>query len=767
MLKGGHAKLWHLVRGNLARVHPGASLTRLLPLIPLFGAVLLVALWTAFIVRLHSEREATLAAEMRNTRSIADAFSEYTLRELRDIDRSARVIEAKFERDGFVDLPALIQHHLIPADKAIQISVIDSAGDVIAGDHSLAATSNVADRAFFRRQKGSESGVLEISQLLTNPRSGRTEIRMSRRLNFGDGTFAGVVVLAVEPAHFADFYDPTQLGQHGMIGVLGLDGAYRVRRSGDHIDGPVDGSATPLLAAAAANGTGSYIGESAIDHTRRLVAYRKLIDYPLIVSAGQAEDEVLATFRQRQALYLVFGVAASLVVILFFATTTMLAYRARRSTSEVRRQKALLRAVIDNMPPGVVVRKLKPPGDGQIIVWNPAAEAIFGVPAAEALGKSMGDILPPQFTADVQMRDNALLENPMPREFPVVRAEFESVGQRALRIVRAPIFDLAGDVEYVVAIVQDVTSEQARTDTLRLNAKVFETTADAIVISDADDRVVAVNAAFTKLTGFEPEEMLGKPLAESPFRASDPSAYGTRQQQLMDEGSVTTEVLRYRKDGSPLPCWLTKTFVRGDTGAIVNYLRVFTDISKLKDAQSKLMWLANLDVVTGLPTRRIFDDRLERALRRAERAGGSVGLLYVDLDHFKTINDMHGHDAGDAVLREVSRRMKQCVRASDSLCRLGGDEFTVVMEDATLPEAAHEVAERIIWALDPPIDIGRHAVACRASIGIAIYPDHGRDAETLLKRADMAMYQAKHAGRERCVMATAEVPVPVIGEKSA
>lgn len=763
----GDANLWERVLGALARIGSGTTLTHWLPLIPLFGAVLLVALWTAMIARLDSEREATLEAGMSTTNSIAVAFSENTLRELRDIDRTARLIKVQFERDGHVNLPFLTRNKLVPVDQAIRISVIDGAGNVVAGDRNFASAADASDRALIRRYKATDSDVLEISQPMTSPRSGRTEIQMSRRLNLGDGSFGGIVVLALAPADLTTFYDPTQLGQHGMIAVLGLDGAYRVRRSGDRIDTALGSSATPLLTAATTNGTGAYVGESVIDHTRRLVAYRKLVDYPLIVAVGQAEDEVLAKFRRRQVLYLVTGLVASLVIIVFFATTTVLAYHARHSTTEARRQKALLRAVVDNMPLGLIVRKLKALDRGRIVIWNPAAETIFDVPAVQAMGKPVGEVLSPDFAAGVKLRDDALLENPSVQEFPLVKADLQHIGQRALRIVRAPIFDQAKQIEYVVEIVQDVTGEQAAADTLRLYAKVFETTADAIVISDADDRVVAMNAAFTKLTGFEPEDMLGKPVAESPFRPSDPGAYAARQQQLMDEGSVTTEVLRYRKDGSPLPCWLTKTFVRDDTGAIVTYLRVFTDISKLKDAQSKLMWLANLDVLTGLPTRRIFDDRLERALRRAERAGGSVGLLYVDLDHFKTINDMHGHDAGDTVLREVSRRMKQCVRASDSLCRLGGDEFTVVMEDATLPGAAHEVAERIIWALDPPVDVGGNAVACRASIGIAIYPDHGRDAETLLKRADMAMYQAKHAGRERCVMATAEASVPVIGEKSA
>lgn len=434
----------------------------------------------------------------------------------------------------------------------------------------------------------------------------------------------------------------------------------------------------------------------------------------------------------------------------------LLAYLVRRRAIEVRGQQALLQALVDNMPMGVIARTMKAPDRGRIIVWNPAVEFIFGVPATEALGKLIGDVLTPEYAAGVEERDRALLESPMVQDLPRVMAQVQNLGPRVLRVTRAPIFDRHEQVEYILAIIQDVTTEQANADALRLHAKVFETTADAIVISDADDRVIAVNAAFSKLTGFAPEDMLGIPLVESPFGPSDRAGYAARLETLIKEGCVTSEVLRYRKDGSSLPCWLTKTYVRDGEGAITNFVRIFTDISKLKAAQTKLERLANVDVLTGLLNRRVFHDRLEQALKRAERAGRLVGLLFIDLDGFKKINDAHGHDAGDAALREVARRLQRCVRGGDSLCRLGGDEFTVIMENATLPMDSYAIGERIACALDAPMDIAGQVVRCWASIGIALYPQHGGNAETLLKRADMAMYRAKHEGRQRCVVAIAE-----------
>jgi diguanylate cyclase (GGDEF)-like protein/PAS domain S-box-containing protein len=754
-----HVNLRNSVRTTLARVRLRARPSWFLLLIPLFGVLLLGALWSAFVVRHHSEREATLALAMRETESFAAAFSEYTLRELRDLDRTSWLIKAQFEHDGTVNLPYLMRNQLLPRTGPIRVSVTDGTGNVIASNQESTSTVSMADRDFFQRHAANDTGVLDISQPFTGHRYGPSAIRMSRRLNLHDGAFGGVVILSVDPTYFADFYRESQLGSHGVVAMLGTDGVYRMRRSGNQIDAAFDGSTTPLFAHAAAKSEGAYVGDSSIDHTRRLIAYRKLADYPLIVAVARSEDEVMAQFNRFWATYLVASSGASLVIFIFFATTTVLAYRARRSAIEVRRQRGFLQALVDNMPLGVIARSMKAHDRGRIIVWNPAAEVIFGVPGASALGKSIDDVFAPDYAAGIAQRDRELLASPMVQDLPQVKAELRHVGPRLLRVVRAPIFDLNDKVGHVLSIIQDVTSEEARADALRLSAKVFETTADAIVISDAEDRVIAVNAAFSRLTGFEPGEMLGKPLDASPFRSSDPAEFSTRRQTLLEDGSVTAEVLRYRKDGSSLTCRLTRTCVRDVEGTIVNYVRVVTDISKLKDAQKEVERLANLDVLTGLLNRRMFHDRLEQALGRAERAGQSVGLLFIDLDHFKTINDAHGHDAGDAVLQEVTRRLQRCVRASDSVCRLGGDEFTIVMENAMLPTDAYLVAERIAWALDDPIDIGSRYVECQASLGIALYPEHGREAETLLKHADMAMYRAKHAGRERCVMATAEDPV--------
>ncbi len=275
----------------------------------------------------------------------------------------------------------------------------------------------------------------------------------------------------------------------------------------------------------------------------------------------------------------------------------------------------------------------------------------------------------------------------------------------------------------------------------------FETTADAIVISDTDDRVIMVNAAFSKLTGFDAQDIVGKILAESPFRPLDVDESNARMERQRRDGFVTAEVPRIRKDGTPLSLWVTASCVRNADGTVRNYVRVFTDISLLKETQRKLEQLASFDELTGLPNRRLLHDRLEQTLRRMQRRNDGMAVMFIDLDGFKNVNDSHGHAIGDLALRAVAARLQKCIRSSDSVGRLGGDEFAIVLDGARLPADAALVGKRIVAAMSEPLVLEQHRVTLAASIGIAVYPADGTDAATLLRNADAAMYKAKQARR--------------------
>ena len=733
-------------KGSIARM----TLVRNRPLllIPAFGLLLVAALWSAVLYQLAREERSELATEMRATEALAALFEEHTLGSIRDADRTLLVIKYQIEHSGGVDLRKMTENRLISYDRYILINVLDRNGATLASSYAFDPALRFTDREYFRAHAAGDSDALDISEPLIGKQTGRPSILLTRRLNAPDGSFNGVVAIAVSPAYFTNFYQESILGDHGILALLGTDGVLRARRSGKDETVPPGVVNAPPLVLSKVNPTGSYRSASVVDGVDRLLAYRRLADYPLLVISARSIDEVLADFGRRRQAYLTVTTALTTVILLFFAGVTFLAIRLKRTEKDLQQGKAFLQTLVDNIPVGITVRKLRLPHDGKFVVWNDANRKLFDIPRDVAVGRSIAEVMPPETAALIDEWDRAMLASPMVQEV-VETAAMADGGQRILHRVRAPIFAEDDSVDCVITVTKDITREQAAADKLRLASQVFETTADGIVLSDADDRVIMLNSAFTRLTGFTEVDMLGEPLWESPFRPLDPIESAARMEKLHRDGFVTGEVARLHKDGHELTLWVTATSVRGDGGKILNYVRVFTDISLLKDARRKLEQLANVDVLTGLPNRRLFLDRIEQALLRASRAGSSFALLFLDLDGFKPINDAHGHEIGDLLLKEVSRRLQECIRASDSLCRLGGDEFTIVIENARLPEHAMRVGNRILQALSTAIVIRDIPLGIGISIGIALYPGDGSDTTALLSHADIAMYRAKSAGGNR------------------
>jgi diguanylate cyclase (GGDEF)-like protein len=207
------------------------------------------------------------------------------------------------------------------------------------------------------------------------------------------------------------------------------------------------------------------------------------------------------------------------------------------------------------------------------------------------------------------------------------------------------------------------------------------------------------------------------------------------------------EIRLPHKNRENFPAWLHLNAVRNDKGKVVNYLTLFSDITRLKDQQKQLEYLANYDSLTGLPNRALFHDRLRHAIERAKRANKRNAVAFVDVDNFKFVNDTLGHPAGDQLLRLITERLKNSVRAEDTLCRFGGDEFALLFEDIDNLVSVGRVIQRIIAAFGQSFDIDGHEIFSTISIGIALFPDDGADVETLVKNSDTAMYKAKEKGK--------------------
>ena len=288
-----------------------------------------------------------------------------------------------------------------------------------------------------------------------------------------------------------------------------------------------------------------------------------------------------------------------------------------------------------------------------------------------------------------------------------------------------------------------------RAEQLRLAASVFDNSYEGIMITDAGNRIVDVNPGFSEITGYRKEDVVGKnPKVLSSGRQT-PEFYRDMWKSIEARKLWRGEIWNRRKDGEVYAEILSVSAVCNDDGALEHYIGIFSDINRLKIHEQELVSFAHYDPLTGMPNRRLFFDRLKQALARAKRSGKPLAVGYIDLDSFKPINDRFGHMAGDQVLIEITGRVQNLLRAEDTIARIGGDEFVLLLADLNEIDGYTAILDRVLTAISSPIQIEGILVSISASIGVAVAPPAEYEAEILVKRADQAMYEAKLAGKNR------------------
>ena len=282
---------------------------------------------------------------------------------------------------------------------------------------------------------------------------------------------------------------------------------------------------------------------------------------------------------------------------------------------------------------------------------------------------------------------------------------------------------------------------------LRRAATVFDNTGEGIIVTNAETDIVLVNNAFTAITGYKSEDVLGKKPGFQQSGRHDSAFYQAMWDILNRDGQWRGEIWNRRKNGDIYPAWENINAVKDEHGHITNYVAIFSDISVLKESEARMAELAHHDTLTGLPNRLRFISNLAQAIESAKRHKHKVALMFLDLDRFKYINDTLGHNVGDELLKTIAGRLKSCVRAEDTVARLGGDEFTVVLTEVAHAEDAGLIADKIVKVVCKPVTVGGKMIDTSASVGISIYPDDAVEGEGMVKAADTAMYHAKAMGK--------------------
>lgn len=493
------------------------------------------------------------------------------------------------------------------------LNVIDANGNYIYSSVDPLPIINVTDRDYFRRQRDDASAGLLISSPLISHRTGKWIIVLSRRLNFEDGRFAGIVVAALNLNYFEQFFRSLNLGPKGVIALydIGYHLASRFPPSEKDLGKTANLNAKPYIEKGIKRAT--YVAKAPLDGIQRIFCFSQVGDLPLIVFAGIATDDYLGAWYLHIWQY-------------------------------------CLGALIFSV----------------LVMW-------FG------------------------------------------------------------LFQRRSDLEF------------------RIAATAFETQ-EGMAITDEKANILRINQAFTKITGYTAEEVIGKNPRILKSDRQDARFYSLMWDTIIRLGFWEGEIWNRRKNGDVYPEKLTITTVKNAAGIVTNYVATLTDITTSREAAEEIQHLAFYDSLTRLPNRRLLLDRLKLALATSSRSGKTGALLFLDLDNFKTINDTLGHGIGDQLLQQAAQRIESCLREGDTVARQGGDEFVVMLEglsENTLEAATQTetVAKKILGEFNRPYELAAHTCRNTSSIGATLFSNRELSIEELLKQADIAMYQAKKAGR--------------------
>jgi diguanylate cyclase (GGDEF)-like protein/PAS domain S-box-containing protein len=409
-----------------------------------------------------------------------------------------------------------------------------------------------------------------------------------------------------------------------------------------------------------------------------------------------------------------------------------------------KREHALLRGLLDSIPDLIF---FKTPAS-TYLGCNRAFEKYLGLLEINIVGKTDFELLDTEtahafhrMEMEMQAKNQAIIN-----EEWISYPDHKKV---CLEVLRTPYFSVDGTLLGLIGVGRDITLRKRLEEGMRIANMVYQHSGEGMLVTDADNRIVSMNPACTRITGYSLSEVEGKDPKIFNSGRQDSNFYASMWQMLNQTGHWRGELWDKHKNGQIYAKSMSINALAADDGSPHGYVALFSDITEKKQSEEVIWRQANFDGLTGLPNRRMLRDRLEQEIKKAERSGFSLALLFIDLDHFKEINDTLGHHIGDELLVEAGRRITQSTRETDTVARLGGDEFTVVLTQLADNTHVEEIAQAIIAKLAEPFVLGDEIAYVSASIGITLYPTDARDVEQLLKNADQAMYVAKSLGRNR------------------
>lgn len=727
-------------------------------LIAAFSVLIAAAIVVNLVFALVQGRKHVLTEQSTTAHKLTRVLEEQTASSVDAVElalqastRSVQLLSSR-SPDRQAQVQSILEGNLrnLPFVRALWI--LDSKGDMIHDSEQLVGRYNLSDRKYFQIHRDNPATGLYIDRPILS-KHGVWFIGLSRRINLPDGSFGGVIVAAFEPKYFERFYESIRIGKDGIVSLLGADGTLMLRvplTNGEYgkkldplpkfVQLPFSGNVT------------SYRAKSSVDGVERLYAARHVRGRPLVVTVGIGQDEALTAWRASAQTY-VMGSVAFLLVIAVLAYLTL---------QELHKRSALNVALRESEAAMAEAQRLSSTGSWRIDL--PSKRAQWSLEMYRLLGLNPLQDRPSleAFFSFLHPDDRDPLEQSVHKGSAwsgEVRSNPARGAIRHFHVHETEVRDAGGNLAALAGILQEVTERRQVDDKLRLAARVFEHIRDGIIIADEGRRIVAVNAAFERITGFGEAQVLG---LDPGFLQSDrhDAAF---QQAVWDgvnaSGQWRGEIWNRRKSGEVYPAWVVLSAMHDAQNRRNGYVAVFADLSDITHANEQLAFLVNHDPLTRLPNRSLLKDRLEQAVSAARADGHQCALLLLNIDRLHRINESIGHDAGDALLEEVAQRLLGKVGSGDTLARLGSDEFVLLLTQFDNAEDLITRTHRLLETVATPCIVHGHTLTVTASIGIAIYPGDGNSPGELLKNADAALSHVKQAGRDGFRFFTAEMNV--------
>jgi diguanylate cyclase (GGDEF)-like protein/PAS domain S-box-containing protein len=711
--------------------------------VALFCCLVIVVVWTATVKRINFERASAIDAVMKQNSNLAIAFEEHTARTLKSVDQTLQFIRGQYPELGkALDLRKMIASGEIDGSIFASLGITDTKGNLVASSRSVPPV-NFSKQETFRRLQQSKTDDVWVGAPTPGRVAGRVIFSLSRRITRPDGSFGGTVFAGIDPAYFTTFYEKTDLGKEGVVSLARRDGISLVRRSGTRNSYGENLRGTTLLAEQAQSPAGNFAGVGKLDRIRRFYSYRTLAQYPVIVVVGTSEQEALATFNENARDYYLRATGVSLLILLFGTALITTQLRQRRVTDQLARREILYRATFNQAAIGIAHSDF----NGRPIRANNKLCDMLGYTEAELKKLSFRELTYSPDRPAVLTRDR-LLAPDGPPSLELEKRYLRKDGQPIWVMVSVSLVrDPQDKPDYLITVVQDVSTRKFAEERLRKLVHAIEQSPAQTVITDVDGRVEYVNPKFTTVSGYALPELVGKTLAAIRSGITPLAVYQDMWQTILSGREWRGEIQNRKKNGELYWEYEVISPLKDEQGAISNFIAVKEDITERRELEQRLLRQAHYDGLTQLPNRVLCYDRLQQSISHAQRRRLQAGVLFIDLDHFKEVNDTLGHGVGDQLLQQAAQRLKAAVRAEDTAGRLGGDEFLIILSEIADGRDCRAFAQKLIATLAQPFELAGRKLTVTASIGIATYPEDGDNVDTLIRNADAAMFRAKSFGR--------------------